>query len=118
MVPVNFYVLENLPRTISGKVDRMALPWLEGNRANLSSPYQPPRNTMESMMIDLWSQLLNEPQIGILDRFLEVGGDSLIAAQIMAQVSDQLGIDLPLGVLFDANVRELCEWLVSKSQQG
>ena len=117
MVPAIFYLTESLPYTMSGKLDKTALPRLECTRPDLSSPYRAPRNQTESMIIDLWADLLNVRQIGILDRFLELGGDSLIAMQVILQIRDRLGVDLPPELLFDANISEVCEWLSANTPQ-
>jgi aryl carrier-like protein len=99
MVPSAFVLLEALPLTTSGKVDRKALPapTLEDRRRN--KPYTPPRNPTEELLTQLWAQVLNLPQVSIHDNFFELGGDSLLCVRLVAQAA-QAGLALQVKQLF------------------
>ena len=69
MVPSAFVVMEALPRTISGKVDRRALTIPGEGRAGLEVEYAGPRNPVEELLVSIWSQVLGISEIGIHDHF-------------------------------------------------
>ncbi len=85
MVPRAIVVLEQLPLNANGKVDRKALPdaggLLAGGRA-----FEPPRGEAETMLADLWRELLDAPQVGRHDNFFELGGDSILCLQLLARL--------------------------------
>jgi len=101
MVPAAFVVLEALPLSPNGKVDRRALPAPEGPGPGAES-YLPPRSPIEEAVAAIWSEVLGLPQIGVRDDFFERGGHSLLATQVMSRVRDVLGVGLPLRTLFEA----------------
>jgi amino acid adenylation domain-containing protein len=96
MVPAAVVVLDALPMTESGKVDRAALPELELERPG----YEPPRDDAEQLVVSVWSELLGEPQIGRYDDFFALGGHSLLAAQCAAELGRRLDRELPVALLF------------------
>jgi amino acid adenylation domain-containing protein len=98
MIPSLFVVLEALPRTISGKVDRRKLATRSDGFER--SAYVAPRNPTEEVLSHLYSKFLGLPQIGIHDSFFALGGHSLLAAQLLAQIREAFGIAIPLSVLF------------------
>ncbi|MFY0565971.1 non-ribosomal peptide synthase/polyketide synthase [Archangium lansingense] len=99
MVPSAFVVLQALPLTPSGKVDRGALPapTLEDRRQR--KPYTAPRNPTEELLTQLWAQVLSLPQVGIHDNFFDLGGDSLLCVRLVAQAA-QAGLALQVKQLF------------------
>lgn len=103
MVPEDYLVLEELPLNANGKVDRCQLrtSW---DDQSFSSPvgYVAPRNAIETIVADLWVDLLKQEQVGALDNFFELGGDSLLATQLMTRVREQFQVDVPLRSLFQA----------------
>ncbi len=108
-IPTAWAVLDALPLNANGKLDRRALPAPEyANRAG----YVPPRTEDEKMLADIWSELFGLEQVGVHDNFFALGGDSLIAAQLIAEVSARTGAELPLGAMFeDATLESLAEQL-------
>ncbi|WP_052691927.1 non-ribosomal peptide synthetase [Teredinibacter purpureus] len=81
MVPANIMVLDELPITPNGKVNRSALP--EPDLARASVPYVAPRNETETALCELWQSLLKHDEIGINDSFFELGGNSLTTVHLV-----------------------------------
>jgi amino acid adenylation domain-containing protein len=94
MVPSFLVVLPSLPRLPNGKIDRAALPAPEG-RAGSPVPYEAPRTPLEAEIAALWEELTGAAPVGRGDRFLEIGGHSLLAAQAASRLAARHGIDLP-----------------------
>jgi len=110
MVPTSFMLLDALPLSPNGKIDRRALPAPDHSRPELSHEYAPPSNELETVVADVWIEVFEVEQVGIHDNFLEMGGHSLIATQIMARLQDVFPIQLPLRLIFGApTVVELSE---------
>jgi acyl-coenzyme A synthetase/AMP-(fatty) acid ligase len=108
MVPKVFVSLDMLPRTGSGKVARDALPPPVRSRPDLDTPYAPPRDELEVGLADVWASVLDLDAVGIDDRFLDLGGDSLGAMRIASQMLARWGLDLSLAeVLAAATVAEM-----------
>jgi amino acid adenylation domain-containing protein len=101
MVPALFVELEALPLTVNGKVDRKALPALEGSELSTAIEYVPPKTPTEELLAQLWSEVLNKEQIGIRDNFFELGGHSLLATQLISRVREVFKVELPLRALFE-----------------
>ena len=102
MVPAVFMMLDALPLLPSGKVDRRALPVPGKARPELASPFVAPRTPVEEALAVIWAGALQLEQVGIHDNFLELGGDSLIAARIITKATRTLQVDLPLRALFES----------------
>ena len=100
MVPSFFVFLDVLPLTPNGKVDRSALPAPSQTRPDLAAPFVAPRTPVEEVLEDIWAEVLGLTQIGIHDNFLELGGHSLRATQIVSRVRDAFQVELPLPCLF------------------
>nr|WBQ34533.1 non-ribosomal peptide synthase [Okeania sp. VPG18-21] len=103
MIPSGYVVLSQLPLTPNGKVDRKALPTPE---ARLEGEFVLPRDTIESQLAKIWSEVLNVHPIGVQDNFFELGGHSLIAVRLMSQVEKHFGKNIPLAILFQAQTIE------------
>jgi acyl carrier protein len=97
MVPSFFVPLHALPLTPSGKLDRRALPTPE--RAERT--YVAPRDATEALLARIVGEGLGIGQVGVHDDFVELGGDSLLAARLAARIRGEFGVELPLRVLFD-----------------
>ena len=97
MVPSAFVVLDALPQTQSGKLDRRALPPPDSARPDLEREYVAPRTPTEQTLADLWADVLGIDRVGIHDGFLELGGHSLLAAQIVSRTRDlfEVGLSVP-----------------------
>ena len=114
MVPSTFLLLEGLPVTSTGKVDRASLPVpSEGEPA--AESHARPRSPVEATMADIWAEVFHLERVGIHDDFFQLGGHSLLAGQTVARVRRAFGVDLPLSALFDApTIAELCNRLGSR----
>ena len=106
MIPAAFRLLPQLPRSERSKVDKQALD--AGVPAPLSSTYVGPRSTLEQDLCALWAGLLGVDRVGRDDDFFELGGDSLLAAEMAAAVQEQLRLDLPLGRLAERPTVATC----------
>jgi amino acid adenylation domain-containing protein len=130
MVPSNFVLLEKMPTTVNGKLDRAALPAPSASNsvpreaapaaasesvkskaaknghnpavkgASRENAYVPPSDTLEVELIEIWEQILGVTHIGIQDDFFQLGGHSLLAARMFAQVEEKLKKKLPFATLF------------------
>jgi acyl carrier protein len=102
MVPGAFVMLEEMPVTSNGKLDRNALPAPVQRNRVLEADYVEPRTGEEKFLCQVWSEVLRLDRVGIFDNFLELGGNSLMATQVVSRVRDNLGVELPLTAMFDA----------------
>jgi amino acid adenylation domain-containing protein len=99
MVPGAFVVLERLPLTPSGKVDRRALPAPE---YTAEDRYVAPRTPTEEALAGIWAEVLHLERVGVMENFFELGGHSLRATRVVSGVREVFGIELPLRALFEA----------------
>ena len=102
MLPAAFVILETLPLTPAGKVDRRALPEPDRARPELANPFVAPRLSVEKHLAEIWAEVIGLDQVGIHDNFLDLGGHSLQATQIISRVIHTLQVELPVQALFDA----------------
>lgn len=100
MVPATYTVMESIPLTANGKVDRRALPAPDLRSSVMKASHVAPRNANEQMLADIWKKALNVEVIGVHDNFFDLGGHSLIGLQVLAHLEQQTGIKLPLNTLF------------------
>lgn len=99
MVPSAFVVMEELPRTINGKVDRDALPRPTGRPA-WAGEFEAASTPTQQLLVDVWEELLDSHPIGINDDFFELGGHSMLAVRMTSEVEKLTGQRLPLVALF------------------
>jgi amino acid adenylation domain-containing protein len=102
MVPSSFIVLDALPLTATGKVDRNALPVPEQVRPELAHDYVAPRTAVEQVLCGVFSEVLQIDPVGVRDSFFELGGHSLLATQVASRVRLAFQVELPLRRLFEA----------------
>ncbi|GAB4201300.1 MAG: hypothetical protein OHK0022_23210 [Roseiflexaceae bacterium] len=101
MVPGGWVVLEQLPRTANGKVDRRALP-AGAQEALAGGSGGPPRTPVEARLVEAWATVLGRANVGVDDNFFDLGGHSLLALRLLARLRDTFKIKLPLRTLFEA----------------
>ncbi|HKQ60129.1 MAG TPA: amino acid adenylation domain-containing protein [Candidatus Polarisedimenticolaceae bacterium] len=102
MVPSVWVALNDLPRTATGKLDRAALPRPERDRSGVEASYVAPRTPIEEVIVGIWSEVLDVPQIGVEDDFFALGGHSLTATQVLSRMRELFEVDLQLRLLFEA----------------
>ena len=101
MVPSASVLLEALPRTPSGKLDRAALPAVDGSARQVEEEFVAPSGAVEEAVAEIWAGVLGLEKVGAHDSFFELGGHSLLAVQIIARVRDRFEVEIPLRALFD-----------------
>ncbi|GAA1973185.1 non-ribosomal peptide synthetase [Kitasatospora viridis] len=113
MIPTAFVLLERLPLTASGKVDRAALPAPDLDRAQSAGEYVAPRSPVEQTLAVLFADVLGVRRVGAHDDFFTLGGHSLLATRLAFRVRTALGVELPLAEVFalrtPARLAELIE---------
>jgi amino acid adenylation domain-containing protein len=100
MVPAMFVLLQNLPLTANGKVDRAALPQPTEDRRTSDNRSVPPRDHLELQLARIWSEVLGIPNIGLRDNFFELGGHSLTAVRLATRLQNGLSYRIPLAAFF------------------
>ncbi|HYH79532.1 MAG TPA: amino acid adenylation domain-containing protein [Longimicrobium sp.] len=107
MVPAAFVVLDALPQTATGKLDRKTLPAPDWGA---DADREAPRDEVEARLARIWAEVLGVASVGPTQRFFEVGGNSLLALRLFARVRRELGCDLPVATLFvGGTVRHMAE---------
>ena len=86
MVPSFVVVMDALPVTPSGKIDRRSLPSPDGRRPDLEVAFVVPASTLERGLAAIWQDVLQVPAVGLHDNFFELGGHSLLVAQVLERV--------------------------------
>jgi amino acid adenylation domain-containing protein len=114
-VPGEYALIDRIPYTANGKVDRAAL------QAQRRSSWKKrgtvsPRNSLEDQLLAIWRQILGREDFGVTEDFFTIGGDSLLAARLAMAVRDDLRVELPIRTVFDANTVEMLAGVVSLIQ--
>jgi amino acid adenylation domain-containing protein len=118
MVPASFVVLEALPLTATGKVDRNALPEPEQARPQLAQVYVAPQTAVEEVLCGIFSEVLQVDPVGVRDSFFELGGHSLLATQISSRVRSAFQVELPLRRLFESpTIERLAEAILNDREE-
>lgn len=100
MIPMALSVIDKLPLTINGKVDKKALPALMVNELGVVD-YEKPSTEIEITIQDIWQRVLKRKDISITEDFFSIGGHSLLATRVVSRVRRQYRIEFPLRELFD-----------------
>jgi acyl carrier protein len=100
MVPSTFVILDTLPLTLTGKIDRRALPAPDKTPRSIDVNFVAPRTPTEEVLTAIWTEVLGV-QSGIYDNFFEAGGHSLLATQVISRIRDVFSVELSLHSLFE-----------------
>ena len=124
MVPSAFVMLDAMPLTAHGKLDRTVLPVPDGSRPQLDVAYAGPRTSVEERLVEIWQEILDIRPVGIHDNFSDVGGHSLAGAGLISRLNRTFGLDLSIRVLFKAptvarltSVVEVEQWNLSNPSE-
>ena len=118
MLPSCFVEMKVFPLTPNGKIDRKALPKPESITLEAGAPFVEPEGELELRLADIWKKALRKPVIGANANFFDLGGHSLLAAQVFAQMERQIGVKLPLALLFQTpTIRQLAASVQQKSRK-
>ncbi|WP_051735699.1 non-ribosomal peptide synthetase [Streptomyces sp. NRRL B-3229] len=96
MVPAAIAVIDRIPLTANGKVDRRALPDI----APTGSRLDPPTTPTEERIAEIWTELLGLPGVGVHDSFFELGGHSILAIRMTSRLQDEFDVDLSIATVF------------------
>lgn len=106
MVPDDFVLIDTIPSTPNGKIDRKALPKPDYSHIVRAEAYVSPRTSNEKMVAEIWQEMLGLDKISMVDNFFQLGGRSLVAVKIMAKLEEKTGKRLPLATLFEYSTVE------------
>jgi amino acid adenylation domain-containing protein len=101
MIPSAFVFLQNMPISANGKLDRAALPLPDETRPTLQNQYESPNSQIEAALVEMWKSVLELQEIGVNDDFLDLGGDSVTAAQIVSRIHEAFDVQIPLIRFFE-----------------
>jgi non-ribosomal peptide synthetase component F/acyl carrier protein len=101
MVPASIMLLDQIPLTSDGKVNRRALPEPQLGQRDTSEEFIAPRTPVEEVLAGIWSEVLGLERIGINDNFFHLGGHSLLATRVIARLRDAFGTPFPLRKIFE-----------------
>ena len=114
MLPAAFVILERLPLTPAGKVDRRALP-APDRIGRPEREYVPPASAIEEQLAAVCAEVLGHERVGMEDSFFELGGHSLLATQWVARLRDRYGLEVTLQMVFEtSSLRELADRIVEE----
>src|SRR6266850_1364719 len=118
MVPSAFVVLEAMPLTANGKVDRKALPAVDFT-AQQTRRYEAPQGEIEEILATIWQELLHVERVGRHDNFFELGGDSILSIQIVGRARESFRVEISLRNPFEApTIASLREKVETALRQG
>ena len=119
MVPAFFVMLDSLPLSSNGKVDRRALPPLVETQPGPDRVFAGSRTPTEEILVDIWSQVLGVERVSIYDDFFDLGGHSLLATQVVSRIRETFQVEMPLRRLFETpTVAGLAEGLELSRRDG
>jgi len=100
MIPAQLIIMDELPLTETGKLDRQRLSEFAYSRAEVNESFVAPRSSLEQQIAEIWTEVLGVTNPGINDNFFELGGHSLLATQFISRLRSQFSIEIPVRHLF------------------
>ena len=117
-IPSAFVILERLPLTLNGKIDRDALPPPDISAYHRAADYIPASTIIEKKLVDIWTEVLKIEPIGIEDNFFHLGGHSLLATQVLSRIRETFSRELTLNQLFEyPTIAQLSLQIISAQNQ-
>jgi acyl carrier protein len=115
MIPESFVLLDALPLTPHGKVDRRSLPPPPRLGPEATKDFVAPRTAAETALAEIWAEVLDLKQVGIHDNFFDLGGHSLKAMQIVSRIRQTFFVEIPLRSLFHTpTIAEIADLIQGK----
>jgi acyl carrier protein len=102
MIPSVFMLMDEMPLTSNGKIDRKSLPSPDISRISLSEKHTPPRNEIEKQLTEIWQKVLRVKNISVYDNFFELGGHSLLVVQLFKQIEEKINVELSIALIFES----------------
>jgi amino acid adenylation domain-containing protein/non-ribosomal peptide synthase protein (TIGR01720 family) len=117
MIPGYFVQIAELPLTVNGKVDKKALPGIDGRQTGTGTAYEAPRDETEEKLVMIWQQVLGCERIGIKDDFFDLGGQSLKATRLSSLIQKEFNVRIELRDLFTVTVLENQAQLIQQAEE-
>ena len=112
MVPSGFTVLDTMPLTQNGKIDRKKLETIDIGYRGPEESYVAPRTPDEELLSVIWANVLSFERVGIHDNFFELGGHSLLATKLVSRIRESFGVEMPLPIVFEHPIlQDQAAWL-------
>lgn len=112
MVPGVLIEIEALPLTANGKVNNKALPDPDSFISESDREIIKPNSNTEQLVLDIWKEFFDITNISVIDNFFHIGGNSLLVTQVLFNIKDKFGIDIPFPVFFsDPNIRSISKFI-------
>ena len=119
MLPAAYVALVHMPMTANGKLDRRALPAPDLSEDENREPFVAPRTGVERELVRIWCEVLKRECVGVCDNFFDLGGHSLLGAQVALRARGVFAVDIPLVSLFEApTIAALAAKIESASPDG
>ncbi|MCA1621656.1 MAG: amino acid adenylation domain-containing protein, partial [Acidobacteria bacterium] len=119
MTPSAFVLLESLPQTRNGKIDRNALPAPRERDYGQADGFVAPRTPVEELLAGIWQEVLGVERVGVEDDFFDLGGHSLLATQLTSRIRQAIEVEIPLPDFFETpNVAGLAEKIEAAVRTG
>ncbi|MEA2175559.1 MAG: hypothetical protein QOD00_3151, partial [Blastocatellia bacterium] len=119
MMPAAFVMMEEMPLLPSGKLNRKALPAPSSLRPEMASLYVAPQSEIERVIVGVWQESLGLERVGTEDNFFDLGGHSLLMAQVHTKLREILKTDVPVIELFKyPTVSSLAKYFSQSQEDG